>query len=127
MKSRLQRLAERIRLDRSLLAPLGLAAVLRFALMFGAFLLTGTQVMTQGDTSSYLEPGLNFIQHGTFSSAGVPELDRTPGYPIFAMLTGMASGNVLLTCTIQILLSLASLLLVAKIADRVFPNRNAAV
>jgi hypothetical protein len=125
VKSRLQCFVYRLRIDRGLLAPLALAAVLRVALMLAAFALTGTQVMTQGDTSSYLGPGLNLMQHGSFTSAGAPELDRTPGYPIFAMLTGMASGNVLLTCTIQIVLSLVSLLLIAKIADRVFPNRNA--
>ena len=82
----------RLKLDRRMAAPLVLAAMLRLGLMVVAFLLTGTQVMMQGDTASYLEPGKNLILHGAFATAGAPEIDRTPGYPVFAMLTGMAFG-----------------------------------
>jgi hypothetical protein len=117
----------RLKLDRRMAAPLVLAAMLRLGLMVVAFLLTGTQVMMQGDTASYLEPGKNLILHGAFATAGAPEIDRTPGYPVFAMLTGMAFGNVLLTVVAQIALSLISLLLIRRIADRIFPDTNAGV
>lgn len=125
MKFRELGFADYFKLVRSVLAPLAVAALLRLGLMIAAFALTGTQIMTQGDTSSYLEPGRNLIVHGVFASAGRPEIDRTPGYPIFAMLTGMVCGSALLTASAQILVSLVSLLLVKRIADRVFPNRNA--
>jgi 4-amino-4-deoxy-L-arabinose transferase-like glycosyltransferase len=95
------------------------------ALMIAAYLLTGTQVMTQGDSASYLEPGLNLILHGRYVGGGLPEIDRTPGYPLFTMLTGMALNNVLLTVLAQIVVSMLSLLLVWRIAERVFPNRGA--
>lgn len=112
------------RFDRAMRAPLLIAALLRLALMTAAYARTGTQIMTQGDTASYLEPGRNLILHGIFATAGQPEIDRTPGYPIFAMLTGMAFGNVLLTVVAQILLSLASMLVLSRIADRLYPNRH---
>lgn len=98
---------------------------LRGALMVAAYLLTGTQIMTQGDTASYVEPGRNLILHGQYISGALPEIDRTPGYPLFTMLTGMAFDNVLLTVLAQIAVSMLSLLLVWRIAERVFPNRGA--
>ena len=103
------------------------ALALRLILMIAAFFLTGTSVMTQGDTASYLNSGRNLILHGAFSAASLPEIDRTPGYPLFAELTGMLWDNVLLTVAAQILISLASLLLVHRIANRIFPNRSAGV
>jgi 4-amino-4-deoxy-L-arabinose transferase-like glycosyltransferase len=114
-----------MRSNRGLLAAMLVCALLRIALMIAAFALTGTHVMTQGDTASYLDPGRNLLLHGSYTSGGFPELDRTPGYPLFAMLTGMAFGNVLSTVVAQILLSLASLLLVRRIAEHTFPNRGA--
>jgi hypothetical protein len=108
-------------------APMAVAAALRLGLLLAAFFLTGTRVMTQGDTSSYLEPGRNLILHGAFATLGLPETDRTPGFPIFAMLTGMIFGNVLLVIVAQTIVSLATLLLVRRIADHIFPNRNAGV
>lgn len=121
------RIADALLVERRVQAPLLVAALLRIALMAVAFALTGAPVMTQGDTASYLNPGRNLVLHGTFATAGAPEIDRTPGYPLFAEITGMAWDNVLLTATAQIVLSLISLLLVRKIADRVFPNRNAGI
>jgi hypothetical protein len=120
-----QRLADAIHFDMEVRAPLLVAALLRLSLMIAAFALTGSAVMTQGDTASYLNPGRYLILHGAFANAGLPEIDRTPGYPLFAELTGMIFGNTLLTVTAQILVSLASLLLIRKIADQALPNRNA--
>jgi 4-amino-4-deoxy-L-arabinose transferase-like glycosyltransferase len=122
-----QRVADALLVERRVQAPLLVAALLRIVLMIAAFVLSGTTVMTQGDTTSYLNPGRNLILHGAFATAGAPEIDRTPGYPLFAEITGMAWDNVLLTVTIQIVLSLISLLLVRRIAGRIFPNRNAGI
>ena len=113
--------------DRATLLPLLVAAGLRLGLMTAAFALTGTRIITQGDTASYLGPGRNLLIHAVYANAGLPEIDRTPGYPLFLQITGMSFGNVWLTATVQIVLSLVSLLLVKKIADRIFPNRNAGV
>ncbi len=127
MRSWLRSLRRWIGLDYAAIAPLAVAAALRLALMLAAFLLTGTRVMTQGDTTSYLEPGRNLIQHGAFVTFGLPETDRTPGFPLFALLTGTLFENVLLTVMAQVIVSLASLLLVRKIAVSIFPDRNAGI
>jgi hypothetical protein len=110
---------------RSIAGGLFIAALLRFGLMIVAFVSTGTSVMTQGDTASYLEPGRNLLLHGVYASGGLPEIDRTPGYPVFLMLTGMFTGNVLLSVMTQIGLSLLSLLLIRRIAERVFDSEPA--
>lgn len=108
-----------------MIAPLAVAVLLRLSLMIAAYLLTGTTVMTQGDTLSYLQPGRNLLLHGSYATAGLPEMDRTPGYPVFAMLSGMLFDNVLLVIIAQIALSVLSLLLVRRIAALVFSDARA--
>ena len=120
------RLADWLQKHRDILPPTAVGIALRLVLMLAAFTLTGTTVMTQGDTSSYLQPGLNLILHGAYAANGLPEIDRTPGYPIFLVLSGMLFNNALLVVTIQIALSLISLLLVRNIARKTFPGSNAA-
>jgi len=101
------------------------AALLRLGLMVVAYARTETRIMTQGDTASYLEPGRNLLLHGAFADGLAIEIDRTPGYPLFAELTGMWAGNVLATIVVQIGLSLLSLLLVKRIGSLVFADWNA--
>ena len=120
-------MTEWARRHRDIWMPIAAGASLRFGLMFAAFALTGTRVMTQGDTVSYLEPGRSLILHGVFANNGVPEIDRTPGYPIFLMLSGMFSGNVLLAVSVQIVLSMLTLFLISRIAAMVFADRRAGV
>jgi hypothetical protein len=109
-------------LSRNLMLTLLIAAALRLTFLFVVFVHTGTAEMTRGDTSSYLEPGRNLVLHGSYATAGRPELDRTPGYPVFAMLTGMLWGNAVATALIQVVLSLASIVLVKKIASQIFSD-----
>jgi len=113
-------IANWVRSNREILPPMAVGAALRLLLMIAAFALTGTKVMTQGDTASYLEPGRNLILHGIYTAGGLPEIDRTPGYPIFITLSGMLFGNVLLTVAMQIVVASISLFLVSKIAARAF-------
>jgi hypothetical protein len=127
LNSHRQHLTDTLRLVSKMRMPLLVAFLLRLVLMLAAFALTGTHVMTQGDSTSYLEPGRSLILHGAFSSTGMPEIDRTPGYPIFAGLTGMIFNNVLLTVFAQIVVSLLSLLIIGRIADRIFPDRKAGI
>lgn len=111
----------------SLAWPLTAAFLLRAGLMLVSYLRTGTRIMTQGDTGSYLIPGRNLILHGVFAHSGGPEIDRTPGYPVFVELSGMLVGNVLLTVAMQIVLSLISIWIAASIAERLFLDRRAAI
>jgi hypothetical protein len=73
-----QRIADALDVEKSLQAPLLVAALLRITLMVTAFTLTGITVRTQGDATSYLNSGRNLILHGAFITAGAPEIDRTP-------------------------------------------------
>ena len=100
------------------------AGLLRLGLMVVAYVRTGTRIMTQGDTASYLEPGRNLLLHGVFANARSIEIDRTPAYPLFAELSGMWAGNVLATIVVQIGLSLLSLLLVRRVGLLAFSDAN---
>ena len=112
--------------SRGLVAPMVVAAALRAGLVLAAFRLTGTDIMTQGDTASYLTPARSLL-YDAFTTAGLPEIDRTPGYPIFLMLSGMSHDNVLLTVLVQIAVSILSLILVSRIAARLYPSSNTSV
>jgi 4-amino-4-deoxy-L-arabinose transferase-like glycosyltransferase len=104
--------------------PIAVGAALRLALALFAYVRTGTQVITQGDTASYLEPGRNLILHGIYASNGLTEIDRTPGYPLFMNLTGMLFNNAMMSVLCQIALSLLSLILVYRIAVRTFHSER---
>jgi 4-amino-4-deoxy-L-arabinose transferase-like glycosyltransferase len=111
--------------------PAVVAAGLRIGLMLAAYARTGTAVMTQGDTASYLGPMMGLL-HGVYASAGAagvwaPELDRTPGFPVFLLGTGMAGGHVLFCVLCQVAAAVLSLLLVGRIAGRVFGDDRAGV
>lgn len=111
--------------DRSLLYPVLVGATIRALLMFATWLRTGTRIMTQGDSQSYLEPGRNLLLHGVYSAHGQIELDRTPGYPIFVASTGAAFGNTLLTLASQIVLASLTIAVICRIATLSFPKRSA--
>lgn len=57
--------------------------LLRLALWAAVLGRTGTSAMASGDTASYLDPGQNLLWHGCFFTAGLAEIGRTPGYPLF--------------------------------------------
>lgn len=111
---------------RSALWPLAIGTLLRCSLMVAALHRTGTRIMTQGDSESYLEPARNML-HGIYSSHGQAELDRTPGYPLFTALTGAAFGHTLLTVVVQITLAALTLLLIRRIAGLAFPHPRAGI
>lgn len=106
--------------------PMGSAVAVRALLLIVTLRATGWAAITAGDTMSYLRPGLELIRHGCFCSGGLAEIDRTPGYPLFAMLTGGLWGNLTLTVMAQIVLGALCVLLAGKIAFAVFRNAGAA-
>jgi hypothetical protein len=76
-----------------LAAPVALATALRLALLALALARTGTGVIASGDTESYLEPGRNLLLHGRFVTGALPEIDRTPGYPLFLALAKIGRAS----------------------------------
>jgi hypothetical protein len=114
------------------LPPLLAAAIVRLTFLLIVLQRTGTSILTQGDTASYLTPGRNLFHYGTFATAIhplLPEIDRTPGYPIFAVLTesltGSLGGSIIPIVLTQVLLSLVSLIILTRIASRTFANTSA--
>ena len=114
-------------LQASILLPLLVALLLRGCLLLLALQATGTVAVTAGDSASYLQPARELLDRGCFCVGGQPELDRTPGYPIFAIATGAASGHLLPLLLVQILLSVVSLALVAQLAEVLTGSHRAAV
>ncbi len=79
------------------------------------------------DSYSYIISAESLVEGNGFSYQGRPYTHRTPGYPV-VLVPGIAAGHVrAVTISIQIVLSLLTILLVYNIALDVFGNRNAAI
>ncbi len=113
-------------LPHCLLWPIVFALLLRVALLLLALHATGTRAITSGDSASYLQPATELLHRGCFCIDGQPQVDRTPGYPVFALLLGAASGHLLPLLLAQILLSVLTLALLAALAHALTGSDSAA-
>lgn len=95
-------------------APLLAAAVVRCTVWAVALGRTGVRVLASGDTASYLEPGGNLLWHGVFQTAGLPEIGRTPGYPVFLSL--LSTAGLPLAALAQCGVSVVNVWLTARLA-----------
>jgi hypothetical protein len=86
---------------------------------------TGTSVITSGDTASYLEPGRNLLLHGHFFTGVLPEIDRTPGYPLFLAIFSLP--GIVTAALVQVILSALTVLLVLRLARAVFEDDRIAL
>ncbi len=112
---------------RPLAAVLGLALILRLGLLALVLVRSPKLEATHAaDTHTYLQPACSLLASRDFVRQGVPELVRTPGYPLLLTL-GVALGHVeLVTVLLQIALSLATVWLVHRLALLVGASRRAA-
>lgn len=79
------------------------------------------------DTFSYVKSAKDLLAHGQFSSGGVPEIFRTPGYPVL-LIPGIFLGNIeIVTIALQIALSCLTAYLVFKISMLLFKNTRIAL
>ena len=101
-----------------LAGPVIAAAIIRLAMMIVTIARYGEESLFQGDTISYLEPGRNLLFHGHFFADGVPDLVRTPGYPLFLAITDLAGAPV--AALANVILSVLAVVLVWKLAKTVF-------
>jgi hypothetical protein len=101
------------------------AAVVRLALLVTVLARAGTHLLVHADTKSYLDPGRNLLLHGRFIADGMPDLLRTPGYPLFLAVTSLAglSG----AAVANVLLSIFSVLLIWKLGRAVFGDNRIAL
>jgi 4-amino-4-deoxy-L-arabinose transferase-like glycosyltransferase len=101
------------------------ALVLRVAfpvLVFG--LNKDVQVFYDNDTIEYIEPATSLIKTGLFRTNGVPEIERTPAYPLL-LIPGIISGHIeLVTIALQIILSCLCVFMVYQIGTLLFDSHE---
>lgn len=113
------------RRDRVVWTIAGVAILVRICVAAAAVSTTGTGVVYAPDTSGYLEPAQGLLTTGQFSRGGVPEIVRTPGYPLL-LLPGLWLGHVeAITVTLQALLAGLTVLAVYGLALELFHRRAA--
>jgi len=110
-------------------APWNLLAVsvlLRSLFALLVWHLVGSQGFLSPDTSSYVLSAQSLL-HGSFSLGTIPEIVRTPGYPLL-LLPAIAGQHVVLIALLENLsLAAGSAWLVWKIASDLVPTSNAAL
>jgi hypothetical protein len=108
-----------------LAGPVIAAAVVRLTVMAVWLERIGIRALTHADTSSYLIPGRNLLLHGQFMADGVPDLLRTPGYPLFLAITSFAGLPA--AALANVILSVFSVILVWKLGRAVFDDDRTAL
>lgn len=108
-----------------LAGPLIAAVAVRLGLIGLLIVRLGAGALSLSDTASYLEPGRNLLLHGRFVADGVPDLVRTPGYPLFLAITSLAGLPT--AALVNIALSLVSLFLVWKLSRALFDDERIAL
>jgi hypothetical protein len=108
-----------------LAGPVLAAAAVRLVLLAAELARFGTNALFRADTVSYLEPGRNLLLHGRFIADGVPDLVRTPGYPLFLALTSLAGFPA--AAVANVLLSVFSVILVWKLSRTASGNESMAI
>ncbi len=79
------------------------------------------------DTASYLSLSSELVENGNFARGDLPEITRTPGYPIF-LIPGVLSGSPdIVTCILQIMVSCLTVYLLFKVALLIFDSRRVAL
>jgi len=103
------------------------AIVLRALYAVGVWMTTGESSFYGQDSGTYIEPARELLNHGAFSRLGQPELQRTPGFPVF-LIPAIMSGHLTLTVIVlHVLLSGLTVLATFVLAQRVFNDSRIAV
>ena len=105
-----------------------LAAVFLSRLIFALVIwkIDGAVGFHSPDTATYTKPAESML-HGSFSTDGLPEIFRTPGYPLLLM-PALALGHLELIAILEnILLATLSAWLIWKIVSYLLPDSRAAM
>ena len=103
-----------------------LAVGLRVLFLSSALHISGLKPIYAPDTHGYVAT-VPALLHGSFATSAGPDLQRTPGYPIFLLMTGMSLGHPLWPVFCQILLSGICVYLVFLIGKLTLNNSKAAL
>lgn len=87
-------------------------------------MLNGYQGFLSPDTLTYVAPAESLL-HGHFSVNGIPEIVRTPGYPLFLVAAVATHHWIFFGLLENFCLATASAILVWKIACELFPSSHA--
>ena len=113
---------------RDLWTVLAIAALVRAFFALAAWLATkDLLVFHYYDTLSYLYPAYEMYTRGAFAVDGVPELIRTPGYPLFLLPGFWFGAPEVTTLVLQIALSVATVAGVFVLARQLFTDRRVAI
>lgn len=112
---------------RTLAAIMCAAICTRALLPFIAYSWTrDARIFKAPDTASYLACAESLARTGSFSAGGIPEIVRTPGYPLL-LLPGVLLGHVTaVTLLLQLLLGCATVWLVYRATSLITGNGRAA-
>ncbi len=104
------------------------AFIIRIAFAFIAYHDSGdTTIFYRSDSKTNIAPATAILNTGSFAIDGVPEIHRTPLYPL-VLIPGIALGKVEpVTIFIQIILSCLTVVLVYKCSIIIFNSRRAAL
>ncbi len=104
------------------------AALIRIALPLIAFFRNGDfSIFYAMDSYKYIDLAENLFRNREFAYAGMPEIERTPGYPIFLILGIMLNSVEVVTTALQIIFSCLTIYLVFKISFLIFKKKEIAL
>ena len=107
---------------------LGLGLILRLVVPIVGYVHThDIKMFYSPDTVSYVVPAQELVANHRFFANGVPEIKRTPGYPMLLTI-GLLLGRLeLVTILLQILLSCFTIYMVYLTAWLLFKNRKVSI
>jgi 4-amino-4-deoxy-L-arabinose transferase-like glycosyltransferase len=107
-------------------AILGCALLLRILLPSSVLALRhDPSVFVQGDTPDYVRPAEAMLISGAFDGDRQPEIERTPGYPVFLMPGLIAGRLATVTIALQICLSTLTVVFVYLTSKLLFSRKKA--
>ena len=116
---------DQIKTQKRALLLLALVFIVHIVVALVTWKVSGPSVFFKADTGHYLEPAQALL-HGSFSTAGSPELFRTPGYPLL-LVPAVASAHVVMVALLEnSLLAAFTAWLVWRVTAHLFPGAKAA-
>jgi len=107
-------------------AILGCALLLRILLPSAVLALRhDPSVFVARDTPDYVRPAEAMLSSGAFDGDGQPEIERTPGYPVFLMPGLIAGRLATMTVALQIFVSTLTVVLVYLTSKLLFSRKIA--
>ena len=114
-------------MPRALLWVIVLSLVIRVVYIVGAWRVKGESVFYEPDTVTYLEPARELLTSGTFGRRGEPELQRTPGYPLFLVPAELSGHLTLAVLVSNVVLSACTVLGAYALASRLFGDSRVGI